>query len=72
MGNSYLQVDQWIGARAQKFRNEELKLTQAELADKVGVSRVSIARFELGLQHSTKIFDYLLSAGFEPYTAMEG
>ena len=72
MGNSYLQFDQWIGTKAQKFRNEELKLTQAELAEKVGVSRVSIARFELGLQHSTKIFEYLLSVGFEPYTAMEG
>lgn len=70
MGNSYLQFDKWIGNKAQKFRSEELKMTQAELADKVGVSRVSIARFECGLQHSTKIFDYLLSAGFEPYTTL--
>ena len=51
----------WSGAEL-RARREALGLTQAELADRLGVARVTVARWELGLVPITRRTDAQLTA----------
>ena len=43
-----------------KIRREELRLTQAELAEKLGTTRVSVARYESGARRIPGIVEVAL------------
>ena len=53
-----------MGKSAQAFR-KQLGLTQEELATKLGVSRITLNRYENGRQHSNKISNYLFMMGMK-------
>ena len=45
-----------------KQRREQLGLTQAEFADKIGVTATTISRYETGLMKIPKYMDFVLEA----------
>lgn len=55
-----------FGEYARKYRKSVLGYTQDELADKIGVSRNTIIRFEKGKYHSAKVAGKLFELGM-PY-----
>lgn len=62
--------DKVIGTYAKEYRKNILNLSQAEMASKLGVSRLSINNFETGRHHSYKIFNGYMSLGM-PYPTMD-
>lgn len=58
-------LDEIIGRKAQDYRKKELKLTQEEVAKKIGVTTQTIKNFEAGRFHSAKVFSGYVDLGMK-------
>lgn len=56
-------INALVGAKCQEHRKNYLKITQKEIAEKVGYSQESVSCFERGKTDNMEIFAYYIANG---------